>query len=333
MWGAVFNIFPNYPQHIQYDIGNSKLENIRPPDNLTRENWYKNLLENKEKRLKNLILEILDSDDNEFDYYKTKLENHLMNTDLYDKKSWKNNFELISNNLSDIKNPIYNKSKLNTKYKITKLDLFKIINNPQTLNKIQRHNLLPIISIEPLNNSIYNGISLFNQIAINNDNHNDINFFFILFHELSHFYNKDCLNSTIINIIMESRKTMCNENICMKIPESYLAYSIISLLLLGKSQSVIGKNLSDNGFSSKNLIIKKYDGKKYNDPLYVNKILDNLFEEYEKNKEIRADLESLFIIKNLQNFDKYNIFKYGNMRKCSVNYLEDYYNGYIKDIK
>jgi hypothetical protein len=240
--------------------------------NITREDFYKKFLENYENKIKCKILQYLECDNDEYNFYKKQV------SDLFEK--FEN--DIINNNYH-----IYNKESL-SQYHINILKKIfpdREYDNITIINSKNSHKLLSFMKNRMEDRYIV-GLSFYKTITLYTDKidyktkikeHYEINKLEVLFHELSHIYHGDNLFLHTINVIIDAR--IKNDNI--------LRHELEFLDLCGK--------------------------KIYNIDLYKEKFLNyenilnamKLMDKWKVFYEIRADFESMFVLKETIEFQRY----------------------------
>jgi hypothetical protein len=281
----------------------------------TREEFYKTLLVNQENKLKLDILETLNCSNDEFKYYCDIISKH--HTD-FEEKIKSNTDHIISiEKISEEHLKLYNKVFPKRNY-----EDFLIINSN---NKHSYTNFME----NKFDDKWYLGLSYYSTATIYSErieykskdkNFYEVNRLEILFHELSHLFHRDTLFANVIQIIILDRN--CNNTILV--------------------QDCIDLKTSTNSIH-----IKPYENLLSKSKTFVSKkkikIVTKLYTKWIYFREIRADLEAMFVLKETPEFMNYtNIVLDGYPESYNflvmyehyfpVSYRQDFLRGIKNDI-
>lgn len=259
-------------------FGYHSYANIKLQKNIKREELYKSMLYEQEKEFKKEILKCLECSNDEFKYYQERI--HDIHKE-YEKNIISNTDHMYS--IEDTPQDILEALKKVFPYR--KYDNIKIISSKKS------HKFNNFLG-ETLEDKYIVGISFYNTATLYVDKilyktkikeHYEINRLEILFHELSHIYHKDRVFMAIINNLFLNREN--------KIKITFENPSFIDL-----PNNINLQNIKDSqlDFHDKSINIGKLQLKKAHDT-YI---------EWLKFIEIRSDLESMFVMKETDEFKK-----------------------------
>jgi hypothetical protein len=293
-------------------FGYHSYANIQLPKNITREELYKSMLYEQEKEFKKEILEYLECSDEEFEYYQERIHNIHKE---YEKKIIDNTDHMYS--VENIRQDLLDA--LQKVFPNRDYDYVKIIFSKNS------HKFGSFLG-KSLEDKYIVGISFYDTATLyidkihyktKNMNHYKINCLEILCHELSHIYHKDRVFMAIINNLLLIREN--KRQITFETP------AFIDL---------------PNGIIRSQ--IKCYQEKDISRD-QIKKARD-LYEEWLTFIEIRSDLESMFVMKETEEFKKLFVPKFNGYptsydflilyeNHFPVSYRQDFLKGIENDSK
>ncbi len=259
-------------------FGYHSYANVQLPKNITREELYKSMLYEQEKEFKKEILEYLECSNDEFEYYQEKIH------DIH--KEYEKNIISNTDHMYGIENiPQDILEALEKVFPGRKYDDVKIISS----KKAHKFNSFLGKSLE---DKYIVGISFYNTATLYVDKiryktkikeHYNINCLEILCHELSHIYHKDRVFMAVINNLLSNRKY-----------ESQIIF---------ENPTFIDLPNDTTGSQIKCYLCDEKILNPRHDRTNIERVND-LYAEWLKFIEIRSDLESMFIMKEIEEFKK-----------------------------